>query len=81
MTNSVLEKTSIHPSAVISPSAEIGEGVIIGPNVVIGEGVKIGEGTRVIANAYIEYAEIGKNCTISPFSTIGSEPQDLGYKG
>ncbi|MBQ7765186.1 acyl-[bacterium] len=81
MTNSVLEKATIHPSAVIHPTAEIGEGVIIGPNVVIGEGVKLGNGTRVIANAYIEFAEIGENCTISPFSTIGSEPQDLGYKG
>ncbi len=81
MTNMVLEKTSIHPSAVIHPSAQIGEGVFIGPNVVIGEDVKIGNGTRVIANAYIEFAEIGENCTISPFSTIGSEPQDLGYKG
>ena len=81
MTNSLLEKTSIHPSAVIHPSAEIGEGVIIGPNVVIGENVKIGNGTRIIANAYIEYTEIGENCTISPFATIGSEPQDLGYKG
>jgi len=81
MTNSLLEKTSIHPSAVVHPTAEIGEGVIIGPNVVIGENVKIGNGTRVIANAYIEYSEIGENCTISPFATIGSEPQDLGYKG
>ena len=81
MSNMVLEKANIHPSAVIHPSAEIGEGVIIGPNVVIGEGVKIGKGTRIIANAYIEYTEIGENCTISPFSTIGSEPQDLGYKG
>lgn len=81
MTNMILEKTSIHPSAVIHPSAEIAEGVIIGPNVVIGEDVKIGKGTRIIANAYIEFTEIGENCTISPFSTIGSEPQDLGYKG
>ena len=81
MTNSLLEKASIHPSAVVHPSAEIAEGVIIGPNVVIGEGVKIGKGTRIIANAYIEYTEIGENCTISPFATIGSEPQDLGYKG
>ena len=81
MTNSLLEKTTIHPSAVIHPSAQIADGVIIGPNVVIGENVKIGKGTRIIANAYIEFSEIGENCTISPFSTIGSEPQDLGYKG
>ena len=81
MTNSLLEKTTIHPTAVVHPSAEIAEGVVIGPNVVIGEGVKLGKGTRVIANAFIEFAEIGENCTISPFATIGSEPQDLGYKG
>jgi len=80
MTNILMEKSSIHPSAVVHPSAEIAEGVIIGPNVVIGEGVKIGKDTRIIANAYIEYSEIGERCTISPFSTIGSEPQDLGYK-
>ena len=77
----ILEKTTIHPSAIIDESAEIGEGTYIGPNVVIGKNVKIGNGTRIIANAYIEYSEIGENCTISPFATIGSEPQDLGYKG
>lgn len=82
MTNIVLEKSSsIHPSAVIHETAIIADGVTIGPNVVIGENVKIGKGTRIIANAYIEHTEIGENCTISPFSTIGSEPQDLGYKG
>ena len=71
----------IHPSAIVHESAKIAEDAFIGPNVVIGENVTIGSGTRVIANAYIEFAEIGKNCTISPFATIGSEPQDLGYKG
>ena len=81
MTNILIKECSIHPSAVIHPSAEIAEGVTIGPNVVIGENVKIGKGTRIIANAYIEYAEIGEKCTVSPFATIGSEPQDLGYKG
>lgn len=71
----------IDKTAIIDPSAQIAEDAIIGPNVVIGKNVKIGARTRVIANAYIEYAEIGEDCTISPFSTIGSEPQDLGYKG
>ena len=71
----------IDKTAIIHPSAQIAEDAIIGPYVVIGEGVKIGSGTRVISNAHIEHAEIGKNCTISPFATIGSEPQDLCYKG
>lgn len=71
----------IDKTAIIHPSAQIAEDAIIGPYVVIGEGVKIGSRTRVISNAHIEFTEIGKNCTISPFATIGSEPQDLGYKG
>ena len=71
----------IDKTAIIHPSAEIAADAIIGPYVVIGENVKIGSGTRVISNAHIEFAEIGENCTISPFATIGSEPQDLGYKG
>lgn len=71
----------IDKTAIIDESAIIAEDAIIGPNVIIGKNVKIGARTRVIANAYIEYAEIGEDCTISPFSTIGSEPQDLGYKG
>lgn len=71
----------IDKTAIIDSSAVIAEDAIIGPNVIIGKNVKIGARTRVIANAYIEYAEIGEDCTISPFATIGSEPQDLGYKG
>ena len=71
----------IDKTAIIDPSAQIAPDAIIGPYVVIGKNVKIGSGTRVISNAHIEYAEIGENCTISPFATIGSEPQDLGYKG
>ena len=65
----------IDKTAIIDPSAVIAEDAIIGPNVIIGKNVKIGARTRVIANAYIEYAEIGEDCTISPFATIGSEPQ------
>ena len=71
----------IDKSAVIDTSSIIADDAVIGPNVVIGKNVKIGARTRVIANTYIEYSEIGEDCTISPFSTIGSEPQDLGYKG
>jgi UDP-N-acetylglucosamine acyltransferase len=71
----------IDKTAIIHDTANIADDAVIGPNVVIGENVTIGSGTRVIANAYIEHSEIGEGCTISPFATIGSEPQDLGYKG
>ena len=71
----------IDKTAVIHPSAQIAEDAYIGPYVVIGENVKIGSGTKVLSHVHIEHSEIGKNCTISSFSTIGSAPQDLSYKG
>lgn len=71
----------IDKTAVIDPSAQIADDAIIGPHVVIGKNVKIGARTKITAYAYIECAEIGEDCTISSFATIGTEPQDLGYKG
>lgn len=71
---------AIHKSAVIAQSAKIPESCEIGPNVIIGENVVLGENVKVVANAYIEYAEIGDNTVISPFASIGTPPQDLSYK-
>ena len=72
--------SSINNTAIIHKSAQIAEDVQIGPNVVIGENVKIASGVKIIANAYLEFCEIGEGTTISPFATIGTGPQDLGYK-
>lgn len=71
---------AIHKSAVIHESAIIPENCIIGPNVVVGENVKLGENVQVVANAYLEHCEIGDGTVVSPFASIGSPPQDLGYK-
>ena len=70
----------IDKTAIIHPSAQIAEGVVIGPNVIIGENVKLASGVKIIANAYLEFCEIGESTTISPFASIGTAPQDLGYK-
>lgn len=72
---------NIDKSAVIHKSAQIADDVIIGPNVVIGENVKLDNGVKIVANAYLEFCEIGEGTVISPFSSIGTPPQDLGYKG
>lgn len=72
---------NIDKSAVIHESAKIAEDVIIGPNVVIGENVTLEKGVKIVANAYLEFCEIGEDTVISPFTTIGTPPQDLGYKG
>lgn len=70
----------IHNTAVIHKSAQIADGVEIGPNVVIGENVKIESEVKIMANAYLEHCEIGGGTVISPFASIGTPPQDLGYK-
>ena len=75
-------KTKIHPTAIVDPKAEIDPSVEIGPFCIIGNSVKIRKGTKLISNIIIEGStEIGENCTIHPFSSIGFPPQDLKYKG
>jgi UDP-N-acetylglucosamine acyltransferase len=71
---------TIHNTATIHKSAQIADDVEIGPNTIIGEGVKLDKGVKILGNAYLEFCEIGENTTISPFATIGTAPQDLGYK-
>jgi len=70
----------IDKTAVIHPSAKIADNVVIGPNVVIGENVALASGVKILANAYLEHCEIGENTVINPFASIGTAPQDLGYK-
>lgn len=72
---------TIHKTAVVGAKAEIEENVSIGPYCVIGDGVVIKKGSKLISHVVVEgSAEIGEDCTIHPFATIGLPPQDLKYK-
>jgi UDP-N-acetylglucosamine acyltransferase len=72
----------IHPTAVVADGAVIGEGVEIGPYAVIGEAVVLGARTRVGANASIQGpATFGTDNRIYPHAALGSDPQDLKYRG
>ena len=72
----------IHPSAVVSPHAELAEGVQVGPYSVIGDHVTIGRDTYIGPHVAIEgHTTIGERNKIYPFVSIGSPPQDIGYKG
>jgi UDP-N-acetylglucosamine acyltransferase len=74
--------TKIHPTAVIAPGAELDEDVEVGPYSIIGEQVKIGKGTKIMAHVYIDgWTTIDNHCTIFPFASIGTQTQDLKYKG
>lgn len=72
----------IHKTAIIEDGAEIADGAVIGPYSVVGCHVKIGKNTVVSAHVVIQGdTTIGENNKFHPFSSIGSEPQDLSYKG
>ncbi len=73
--------TKIHTTAVIGAGAEISGDVEIGPFTIIGENVRIGKNTKIGAHSVIEgNTKIGENNNISHFITIGTPPQDIGYK-
>ena len=70
----------IHPSSVVSKDVEIHEATKIGPFCIIGNGVKIGKNNNLISHVSINgNTSIENNNTFYPFSSIGSEPQDLKY--
>ncbi|MDR2616842.1 MAG: acyl-ACP--UDP-N-acetylglucosamine O-acyltransferase [Endomicrobium sp.] len=71
----------IHQTAVVSEDAVIEDNVEIGPYTVIGPETVIKAGTKIHGQCVIEYAQIGKNCEIFNFSSIGKRPQDLKYQG
>jgi len=72
----------IHNSSIISKTANIEKNVKIGPYCYIGPNVTIKENVELISNIHIEgNTLIGKGTKIFPFSSIGTEPQDLKFKG
>ncbi len=72
---------TIHPTAIIHPRARITDGVEIGPYSVVGEHVAIGKDTKIASHVLIEgWTTIGERNHILPFSSIGTPPQDIGYK-
>ncbi|RJQ13703.1 MAG: acyl-ACP--UDP-N-acetylglucosamine O-acyltransferase [Nitrospiraceae bacterium] len=76
-----MAKQKIHPTAIVSSDAKLSEGVEIGPYCIIGDNVKIGKNTKIAAHVIIEETEIGKDCSVYPFTSIGLAPQDIKYKG
>ena len=72
----------IHKTAIIDKKAQISESADIGPYSVVGPNVQIDEKTIVESHVSLSgHTKIGKNNKIYPFASIGSNPQDLKYKG
>ena len=72
----------IHSSSVIDRKAKIGTNVKIGPFCYIGPKVQIKDNVELVSNVHVEgNTIIGKGTKIFPFASIGTQPQDLKYKG
>jgi len=72
----------IHSTAIIDATAELDSGVEVGPYSIIGPRVRIGKNTRIGPHVVIDgFTEIGEECTIFQFASLGAVPQDLKYRG
>ena len=71
----------IHPSSIVSSKAQIHETTNIGPFCTIGENVKLGKNNNLISHvSIVGNTFINEGNTFYPFTSIGSQPQDLKYK-
>ena len=72
----------IHPSAIIHPDAKVSKNVKVGPYCVIGKEVKIGENCHLKSHVVVDgCVNIKDKTQIFSFASIGSDPQDLKFKG
>ena len=72
----------IHKTAIIDKKAKISKNVKIGPYTVIGPNVEISENVEIFSHVNISgNTKIGSETKIYPFASIGTDPQDLKYKG
>jgi UDP-N-acetylglucosamine acyltransferase len=74
--------TQIHPNAVVDRAAQLGQDVEIGPFCVVGPHVTIGDGARLMSHVVLDgHTTIGPDCRLFPFASIGTQTQDLKFKG
>ena len=72
----------IHSSSVIDKKAKISQKAKIGPFCYVGPNVELGDNVELISNVHIEgNTSIGKGTKIFPFACLGTQPQDLKFKG
>ena len=72
----------IHKTAIVDATAKISDNVKIGPYSIIGPKVEIQANTVLHSHVnVVGNTKIGKNNEIYQFSSIGTPPQDLKYKG
>ena len=72
----------IHKTAIVDQKAEVSKSANIGPYSVIGPNVQLDDCVEIQSHVNISgNTKIGAETKIFPFASIGTQPQDLKYKG
>ncbi len=72
----------IHNSSVISKKAKVSNKTKIGPFCYVGPDVELADNVELVSNVHVEgKTTIGDGTKIFPFASIGTQPQDLKFKG
>jgi UDP-N-acetylglucosamine acyltransferase len=73
---------AIDPTARVAHGARIGQGVEIGPYCLVGPQVELLGGVRLIAHVNVTGSTtIGEGSVVYPFSSLGTPPQSVHYRG
>jgi UDP-N-acetylglucosamine acyltransferase len=72
----------IHRTALVDPGAQVGQDVSVGPFAIIGPDVVIGDQCQIAGHVVIERnTRLGRAVRVGYGSVLGSDPQDLKYRG
>ena len=74
--------SNIDPLARVADGATIGRDALIGPFCTVGPNVSIGDGCRLVSHVNVTgHTSIGPRTVIGSFSSLGTAPQSVGYRG
>ncbi len=77
-----MNRSGIHPSAIVSSRATLGERVEVGPFAIIGDGCEVGNDCEIAARATLERdVKLGTGVKVGIGTVLGGAPQDLKYGG
>src|SRR3984957_3224795 len=73
---------AIDPTARVADGARIDAGVEIGPYCIVGPQVELQRGVRLLSHVNITgVTTIGEETVVYPFSSLGTPPQSVRYRG
>ena len=73
---------AIDPTARVADGARIADSVEIGPYCLVGPQVELARGVRLISHVNVTGATtIGEDTIVYPFSSLGTPPQSVNYRG